>query len=417
MVVGGGVAGSALAVALARAGISVLVLERTVVHVDRVRGEWLAPWGVAEAKALRLYDALIAAGAHHTRRHVPFGEGIEPDVARTRAIDLTSVVPGVPGALCMPHATLCNVLNELATAAGAMLLRGVHGIEVAPGPSPEVRFHHDGAEQRVRCKLIVGADGRSSSVARQAGITVEKDSPHHLLAGLLVEGAEDWPEDTQTIGIEGDVAFYVFPQGEGRARLYLCYAREQRSRFAGANGAVRFLDAFRLASVPGSASLAGAVPAGPCHGYPNEDSWADMPVAPGVVLIGDAAGHNDPTIGQGLAIALRDARIVADLVTQSLDRQIDQFGAYIEERRERMRRLRFVGRLVSAFRAEFGEEARMRRRRMAENIAANPSAALPLSAPLRGPDTLPAEAFEPAAWERLVGYGGRGEDDCLKTTR
>ena len=402
VVVGGGVAGSALAAGLARTGIRVLILERTAVHLDRVRGEWLAPWGVAEAQELGLYDALITAGAHHTKLHIPFGEGIEPEVARTRAINLTSIIPGVPGALCMPHVDLCNVLNELATAAGATLLRGVHGIEVTPGISPEIRFHQDGVEGCVRCKLIVGADGRGSTVARQAGIAVEKDPPHYLIAGLLVEGAEDWPDDTQTIGVEADVVFYVFPQGAGRARLYLCYAREQRNRFAGANGAARFLDAFQLTSVPGSASLAGAVPAGPRHGYPNEDSWADIPVAPGVVLIGDAAGHNDPTIGQGLAIAFRDARLVRDLVRESINEQIDGFALYVEERRERMRRLRFVGRLVSAFRAEFGEEGRMRRRRMAENIAADPSAALPLSAPLRGPDALPAEVFEPAAWERLI---------------
>ena len=38
------------------------------------------------------------------------------------------------------------------------------------------------------------------------------------------------------------------------------------------------------------------------------------PYVDGVVLIGDAAGHNDPIIGQGLSIALRDARIVRDLV-------------------------------------------------------------------------------------------------------
>jgi 2-polyprenyl-6-methoxyphenol hydroxylase-like FAD-dependent oxidoreductase len=184
VVIGGGVAGSALAVALARAGISVLILERTAEHVDRVRGEWLAPWGVAEAQALGLYDALMAAGAHHTRRHVPFGEGIEPDVARTRAIDLTSVVPGVPGALCMPHVALCNVLNELATAAGVILLRGVHGVEITPGARPEVRFPRNGAEQRVRCRLIVGADGRGSIVARQAGIEMKRTRAGRVLLDL-----------------------------------------------------------------------------------------------------------------------------------------------------------------------------------------------------------------------------------------
>jgi len=61
----------------------------------------------------------------------------------------------------------------------------------------------------------------------------------------------------------------------------------------------RFLDAFQLRSLPGSEFLANGIPAGPCPSHPNEDSWTDPPFAPGVLLIGDAAGHNDPIIGQG----------------------------------------------------------------------------------------------------------------------
>ena len=60
--------------------------------------------------------------------------------------------------------------------------------------------------------------------------------------------------------------------------------------------------------------MAKAIPAGPCATYPGDDTWTDTPYAPGVVLIGDAAGHNDPIIGQGLSIAMRDARMVRDLV-------------------------------------------------------------------------------------------------------
>ena len=57
-----------------------------------------------------------------------------------------------------------------------------------------------------------------------------------------------------------------------------------------------------------------ATPAGPCATYPGDDTWTDAPFADGVVLIGDAAGYNDPIIGQGLSIAMRDARIVRDLI-------------------------------------------------------------------------------------------------------
>ena len=68
-IVGSGIAGSALAPALAAAGVPVLLLERTAQFVDHVRGEYMHPWGVAEAMQLKLHDDLINAGG---QRHLTF---------------------------------------------------------------------------------------------------------------------------------------------------------------------------------------------------------------------------------------------------------------------------------------------------------------------------------------------------------
>ena len=64
--VGGGVGGAAIAKAMAERGHNVLVIERETSFKDRVRGEWMAPWGVADAKKLGLYDAIIASGGQDT---------------------------------------------------------------------------------------------------------------------------------------------------------------------------------------------------------------------------------------------------------------------------------------------------------------------------------------------------------------
>ena len=56
--VGGGLAGAALARSLAQEGARVLVLEREREFRDRVRGELVHPWGVAEARKLGIYDLL-----------------------------------------------------------------------------------------------------------------------------------------------------------------------------------------------------------------------------------------------------------------------------------------------------------------------------------------------------------------------
>ena len=70
VVIGGGIGGGSLATVLARAGRSVLVLENSTAYRDRVRGEWIAPWGVVELQRLGLYGAVRAAGGHHVSRHL-----------------------------------------------------------------------------------------------------------------------------------------------------------------------------------------------------------------------------------------------------------------------------------------------------------------------------------------------------------
>ena len=82
VIVGGGVAGGALGTRLARDGLGVLILERTLVHVDRIRGESMPPWGVQEAAQLGILDELLAAGGHYNTKLSRFDPGIPIEVAR-----------------------------------------------------------------------------------------------------------------------------------------------------------------------------------------------------------------------------------------------------------------------------------------------------------------------------------------------
>jgi 2-polyprenyl-6-methoxyphenol hydroxylase-like FAD-dependent oxidoreductase len=402
VITGGGIAGGALGTVMAQAGHSVLVLEKTTVYPDRVRGEWIAPWGVVETQKLALYEALVAGGGHHLKRHIGFGDDIDPEEAIAKALPMTAMLPGVPGPLCIRHPVACDVLGRLATGAGATVLRGVTRTSVAPASSPAVTFVRDGGEATVRCRLIVGADGRAGTTRQQAGIEQHRDAAHHLFTGMLVEGAEGWPDDAQTAGTEGDVNFLAFPQGNGRVRLYLGYALDRKRRFAGRDAQARFLEGFRLASVPWSEALATARAVSPCPSYPNEDTWTDEPFIEGLVLIGDAAGHNDPIIGQGLSITFRDVRIVSDLLKSTSNWAAALFKPYAEERKERMRRLRFAAKVSSVLTSEFGEEARQRRIRSRLAREADPSLQLSTAAVMVGPENVPEFAFEDAMFRRLT---------------
>ena len=186
-------------------------------------------------------------------------------------------------------------------------------------------------------------------------------------------------------------------------RLYGGYALEQRKRFSGADGARIFLDALRMRCAPDNKHLADSTPCGPLLSYFNNDSWTDEPFAPGVVLIGDAAGWNDPIIGLGLSISYRDVRIVSDILKASDDWSPAAFAPYGEERRERMRRLRFVAALTATLDMEFDAAARERRRSYHQRVVDDMSLGLHGLAVLAGPEAVPPDTFSDAYRARVLG--------------
>lgn len=402
IIIGGGIGGSALAQVMARAGRSVLLLEQSEVYTDRVRGEWIAPWGVAEVQQVGLYDLLMAAGGHHVTRHVTYDEDIAPAAAEAETLPLDIFRQGVPGPLCLGHPQHCQTLFDAALKAGAEAFRGVRVEAISVGATPGVTFEHKGQMRTATARLVVGADGRTSMVRDAASVILHQDKPHHWFAGLLVEGAEHWADDLQAIGTEGDFGFLAFPQGDGKVRVYGGYALDEARRFSGPDGPRRFLDAFAMHCSPQNKHLVAGRPAGPLFSYLNADSWTDQPFSEGVVLIGDAAGWNDPIIGQGLSITYRDVRIVSEILMSEDDWSVAAFGPYAEERAERMRRLRFAASLTSAIDMEFGEAGRAQRNSYHARGAADPGLKMHAMAAMVGPEALPPEVFTEAHRARVL---------------
>ena len=125
VVVGGGIAGSALAGKLAGAGLVVLVLERQERFRDRVRGEAMMPWGVLEARRLGVDQLLLDAGGGFISQAVPYDEVVTPSEAEGQALPLGMFAEGVAGFLAVGHPQASEALAVHAAEAGATVLRGV----------------------------------------------------------------------------------------------------------------------------------------------------------------------------------------------------------------------------------------------------------------------------------------------------
>jgi 2-polyprenyl-6-methoxyphenol hydroxylase-like FAD-dependent oxidoreductase len=402
VIVGAGIAGGAVGTLLARAGLEVVLFERENSYPDRVRGEYVAPWGVTELAKLELLQPLRKAGALFTRRSVPYDENFAPAEAEARAIDLTKMHAEGFGGLCLGHPATCEIFAQLAVTSGAHILRGTGHTSVTAGSRPIASCMHNGASLEFRPRFVIVADGRNSSARKNLGFKVNADEPRNLMGGMLVKGVPTWPRDMQVVGVEDRFNFLVFPQGDDLLRLYGSYHFADKVHFDGPARRTKLIDAFRkLTCLPYAEAIAASTPIGPLNSFSNEDHWIDDPTCPGVVLIGDAAGHNDPIIGQGLSIALRDVRLVSEILgeARAAGREPD-FRLYVEERAERMRRLRITAQVVTTLRVEFGQEARERRARVGKRVAAGQLA--PMRASMIGPDRLPAEAFLPETIEKLL---------------
>jgi 2-polyprenyl-6-methoxyphenol hydroxylase-like FAD-dependent oxidoreductase len=399
VVVGGGLAGASLASVLARAGLDILVLEREVQFRDRVRGEWLAPWGLVELEALGLRQvAESVSGSNLITKHVAYDDAWTSDEAEADVLEMEGVVPG-GGCLGLSHPDFQEAMLANAVTEGATVVRGTRTVEVDPGTSPTVRYEADDEATTVGCRLVVAADGRESQIRKGLGIELESTVPQFMMGGMLVEDTHDWPSDRQSTGVSGNFHFLVFPQADNRVRLYGGWDVKDARRFTGPDRRERFLESFRMACLPIPGALADGRPAGPLAAYQMTDTWTDVVASNGVVLIGDAAGWSDPVIGQGMAVTFRDVHMVSDIITNEIGWSSSAFGSYAKERRERMRRLRFAS-AAGYLRHGLDENGAAQRRRFRAAFAENPGAN-PAASALLGAWFLPEEAYSDEAWNAL----------------
>jgi 2-polyprenyl-6-methoxyphenol hydroxylase-like FAD-dependent oxidoreductase len=387
VIVGAGIGGSALAKALAEDGLDVLVLEQSEVYEDRVRGEAMVPWGVAEARQLGVEQVLLDAGARVSETWFNYHLPDQRD-----EIPAGMLIPEIPGSLNLRHPEACGALERAARTAGAAVHRGTRDVDFTFGAEPRVRWRAGDGEHEAQARIIVGADGRRSRVRKALGLEPHRAPVIHHVTGLLLEDLVDVDADHDFLAGEGDLFMATFHQKEGRTRTYLFPSTAEADRYVGAGNVEKFLADCAFECLPFGKRLAAGRPAGPIATYPGDDTWIDEPFGDGAVLIADSAGYSNPILGQGLSIAMRDARSVRD-VLRGDDWGRAAFGDYGEERRERMWRLRFISNTLAITEAEHADNREARRAKWGELLATDPRAFLLSVGALAGPETVPADSF------------------------
>ncbi|MGW0657501.1 NAD(P)/FAD-dependent oxidoreductase [Streptodolium elevatio] len=315
IVVGARCAGSAAATALARAGRRVVAVDAGRFPSDTVSTHLLFAGGVAELDRL---GALERVEKLDPPKHFDAYIG-SPD-AEVRGT--YSPVDGIAYGMCVRRPGLDFALVETARAAGAEVREGVKVTSLVreDGRVVGVRATERGVngELTLRAPLVIGADGRRSTVARLLGVDVPYLSNANERAGYYAyyeDPRTEW-QGTAAMWLEGRELGTAFPTDGGLVLALLMPPKERA-------------DAFRLdlegeydrtvASIPGLAKrLAGATRASKIVTSVEQPSYFRKSAGPGWALAGDAGHFKDPVTAQGIRDALRFGRLLGEAVAPVL---------------------------------------------------------------------------------------------------
>ncbi len=352
IVVGGGIGGSVIAKAMAEHGASVLLLERTSKFLDRVRGDQISPWGVAEAKALGIYELLANSCGHNLPWFDNYSGGV-----KVRHRDLLTTTPHKAPILALYHPEMQEVLLQSAIDAGADVVRGAVVREVNQGQTPNVVAMHGSQLQEYTARLVIGADGRNSTVRQSAGFQVKHDQPKRFITGFLFKDMSIPDDSTSSLFSCAGTgrSCLLFPLGRGRVRVYLVHPQASSRRLQGTDDISVLIDGLVNEGVPAE-YFNGAHADGPLATFNGADSWVEYPYKDGIVLIGDAAAANDPSFGCGLSLTLRDVRVLRDHLMQQDDWEV-AVRSYCEEHKQYYGTLHAVTQWSGQLFLEIGPEA------------------------------------------------------------
>jgi squalene monooxygenase len=312
VVVGAGPVGCASALALARSGKRVVLLDAGA-SAARFAGEWLHPTGA---------KLLAELGFDPLRANVPHapGTGFAIFTAGTAEPLLLPYPDAGPAIGCEHHLLVSGIRAAVEREPLIEVLAGFRAAEVAHG---FVRAAHPdtGRNLTFAPKLVVGADGRQSLVRKALGFP-GAPRPVSYMVGLIVDPGALPVHHYGHVFLEGPGPVLAYRIGPDRARVCIDVPSD---RVAWIRNPAELIEAYRGA-LPSSLheACAGAVRRAPPEVAANQLLPRKHFGRGGIALVGDAVGHCHPLCAVGMTVGFQDAMALA---------RAESVEQYAEERR------------------------------------------------------------------------------------
>jgi 2-polyprenyl-6-methoxyphenol hydroxylase-like FAD-dependent oxidoreductase len=308
IIAGGRCAGAATALLLARAGARVLVLDKGAYGTDTVSTHALMRGAVVQLHRWGVLPAIVAAGTPAIRSTTFSYTDQEVTVAIEPRF-------GVDALYAPRRALLDRVLVDGAADAGAEIRyhSNVQDVLVdARGRACGVTVLRRGGTERIAADLVIGADGRYSTVARRVNAATLREA-HHT-TGVLFTYWEGLEGGGYYWGYRKDASIGVIPTNDHATCVFVAVPWKRFHRELDGPPPVAYLRFIRQAFAPLDRRLRDARPMEPVRGFGGQRGFIRRGSGAGWALVGDAGYFKDPLTAQGISDALRDADLLSRAV-------------------------------------------------------------------------------------------------------